>query len=87
MFGFSRLDAHQKLVEDMADAVGVDLTEEMQEGHLTPAELRATVLRCVGCREAGECQGLLDATAAGSLDEAPAYCRNHDLFETMKARR
>ncbi|SMX31828.1 DUF6455 family protein [Actibacterium lipolyticum] len=83
MFGFKKMDEHADLVGRMADALGVDLIEEMQAGRLAPQELRATVVRCVGCGGAEDCAHFLSAHPDGA-DHTPAYCRNKDLLETLR---
>ncbi|MHC0053395.1 DUF6455 family protein [Actibacterium sp. D379-3] len=86
MFGLTKLDEHADLVQRMADVLGVDLAEEMQAGRLTPEQFRSTVLRCVGCLEAGECQHFLALNAESGSDETPSFCRNKAELEAMRAR-
>lgn len=84
MFGFEKMDEHARLVRRMADTLGVDLAEEMQAGRLPPEDLRNSVLRCVGCLEAGACRQFLELNAEDGAEEAPGFCRNKALLEAMR---
>jgi hypothetical protein len=77
-----RFDRHADLVDRMAGALGVDLTEEMLRGNLPPQDLRGLVLNCMGCREAKACEGWLAENAAGA-DVAPGYCRNRERLQAL----
>ena len=83
MFGFKKIDEHTDLVCRMADALGVDLTAEMQAGRMAPEEFRATVIRCVGCTGADDCSHFLSTHPDGA-EKTPDYCRNKDLLETLR---
>ncbi|MDY6858688.1 MAG: DUF6455 family protein [Pseudomonadota bacterium] len=83
MFGFKKLDEHAELVTRMADTLGVDLAEEAQRGRMRPEQMRNTVLRCVGCLQAGACRDFLAEHMDGA-DAAPAYCRNKDLLDSLR---
>lgn len=85
MFGFQKIEDHAELVRQMADRLGVDITEEMQSGRLTPDDLDATVRRCLSCLQVGECRHFLAATVPGGAAAAPTYCVNKDLLEAMRA--
>lgn len=77
---FSRMIHSAGLVERMADTVGAS---EALSAHASRAVItRRAVSRCVGCSETQACQHWLDAHE--SADQAPDYCRNHDLFERLK---
>ncbi|MCK0150098.1 13E12 repeat family protein [Marivita sp. S6314] len=74
---------HTKLVLDMADQQGVDLAELFMRAELTEDQLDNAVDRCVGCTNPNACRSLLDS-AAHPVD-LPDYCRNGDLFRSLKA--
>lgn len=71
---------HLDLMDRMMDAVGVTNRFKTLPG--SAGVLRRAAARCRQCSDAGGCQALLDANA--SINEAPGYCRNHDLFERLK---
>lgn len=54
---FSRLDRHARLMDRMADTLGLDLAEESMAGRLTPEDYRSAVFRCTGCTRPEECAG------------------------------
>lgn len=85
MSGQKRYAEHAKLVEEMANALGVDLTEEMMAGRWTPEDMQATVTRCLGCTDPAHCQGWLKDNKSGA-SETPGYCRNKELLEAMRER-
>lgn len=82
MFGFKRLDRHANLVTRMADAVGVDIVEQVQRGAVSENQLASMVTRCVGCSEAEACEHWLQAHPDGA-DSTPGYCRNTNLFSML----
>ena len=77
-----RFDKHADLVNRMADTLGVDLAEETLRGELPPQDLRATVLNCMGCREAGACETWLAEHSEGA-DATPGSCRNKERLEAL----
>ncbi|SIO55801.1 hypothetical protein SAMN05444722_3534 [Rhodovulum sp. ES.010] len=85
MSGESKYDEHAELVEKMAEVLGIDLTEEMMAGRWTPEDMQATVSRCLGCTDPGQCKGWIGEHVSGT-GETPAYCRNKDLLEAMRVR-
>lgn len=80
-----KITRHTKLVNHMADALGVDVDEKMMQGALTPDELDAAVLRCTACTSPEDCEHWLD-TRDGPVEDAPDYCRNVQLFEDLRAK-
>ncbi len=82
---FSRIDRHARLVERMADTVGVDLAEESLRGRMPPQEYRAAVLRCTGCSQVDACCSWLEAHPDGAV-APPDYCRNKITFERSAQR-
>ncbi len=87
MFGFARMDAHAELVNGMADAIGVDMAEEVLAGRMPPEEVRSLVLRCVGCADVTRCRHFLaDHAIAHDAAAAPDFCRNKARMDLLKAR-
>lgn len=85
MAGFRKYEDHARLVERMADKMGVDMDVEMQTGRVTPDDLEATVHRCMSCEEPENCKVWLDSRDGMTVDAPPPYCRNSDKLETLKA--
>ncbi|GAA0298434.1 DUF6455 family protein [Rhodovulum strictum] len=85
MSGQTKYGEHAALVEKMAEALGLDLTEEMMAGNWTPEDMQSTVSRCLGCTDPAHCKGWLGEHAEGT-EETPDYCRNKDLLEAMRTR-
>ncbi|MBK1636408.1 DUF6455 family protein [Rhodovulum adriaticum] len=85
MSGAKRYDEHTRLVEAMAETLGVDLAEETMAGRWTPEDMSATVNRCMGCTDPAQCKGWLTDNRDGAK-ETPGYCRNKDLLEAMRTR-
>lgn len=79
----SQLARHARLVDHMADALGVDLDEQIQRGRLSSAELEDAVLSCTNCTQPCACDAWL-GTSTDAAPEAPGYCRNARLFETLR---
>ena len=75
----SRMEHHETLMRRMADRNGADLDLALQSGALTPGEVRAGVLSCVGCTQPEDC-----ATRTARGDEGvPEYCRNADMIRSV----
>lgn len=77
---FSTMMKRAGLVDRMAKTVGAKnaLAQHPSRAALT----RRAVTRCGTCDETSACkQWLSDHETA---DQAPGYCRNHDLFERLK---
>jgi hypothetical protein len=76
------LKRHAALVDQMAQARGFDLEEEILRGHMTVSELGDAVLSCTGCTQPGACDHWL-ASQDSVVSASPAYCRNADLFGAL----
>ena len=76
------LKRHATLFDDMAQARGIDLEEEMLRGNLRMMELEDAILRCTGCSQPDACEHWL-ASQNGPVAEGPSYCRNSELFQTL----
>lgn len=80
----TQLRRHADLVDRMADTVGVDLEEMILRAQLQISTLGDAVLSCTGCTAPGACKKWL-AAQESVVERAPDYCRNGDLFETLKS--
>ncbi|KPD11397.1 DUF6455 family protein [Phaeobacter sp. 11ANDIMAR09] len=76
---FSKLGQSTDLVEGMADRLGVDFGQNMAaDPEAEGRKFRRAVMNCSHCTNQAGCA---DLQAANShLDEAPSYCRNHDML-------
>jgi len=81
MFGVKTVAHHAGLMEQMADTVGADLGDAIADHRLSAADYRTAVIRCTTCEAAGECPSWMESHA--QAEEAPAYCRIHDLLERL----
>jgi hypothetical protein len=79
----STIKRHADLVDRMANAQGVDLEEAAMEGRLAMDTLTDAVLACTGCANPEDCEAWL-AAQSGVAAETPGYCRNANLFATLK---
>lgn len=79
----AKYDRHAKLVDRMADSQGVDLSEAVQRGDISPEELDKSVFTCLGCSETEACERWL-AVNSGGADATPGYCRNEAVFDALR---
>ena len=77
------LKRHAALVDNMAQARGIDLQEQMLRGKLTISELEDAVLRCTACTFVDACEHWLE-TRDGAAPVPQGYCRNAALFHAME---
>ncbi|MEZ5811417.1 MAG: DUF6455 family protein [Rhizobiaceae bacterium] len=77
---FDRMFRHMDLMDRMMDTLGVTARIKAVPGAANV--LRRATIRCMGCDSTKACGAFLDSHE--SADDAPAYCRNHDLFERLK---
>ncbi|SNT18925.1 DUF6455 family protein [Antarctobacter heliothermus] len=77
------LRRHAALVDNMAQARGIDLEEQMLRGKLSMTDLENAVLHCTGCTAVDKCEHWLDAQDATTSD-TPEYCRNAALFRALE---
>ncbi|MEL7175997.1 MAG: DUF6455 family protein [Pseudomonadota bacterium] len=79
----STLKRHADLMDRMAGTLGLDLEEKALRGDLPFDEIADAVMRCTGCTGAGACEKWLQDHADGA-EQTPHYCRNADLFKTLR---
>lgn len=89
MHGRKTLNRHAALMNRMAQALGVNLTEMMLQGKLGGEDWREAVVRCAGCPEPTECLHWLSAHdedngRAKPEAEAPDYCTNRDMMARLR---
>lgn len=71
-----------ELMDQMVRKLGVDDTiAALPNG---PAVMREATLRCLACGYSDSCSAWLNEPRGRS--GAPAYCRNHDLFDDLRHR-
>ena len=73
---------HFWLTIDMSKAVGADLAEALRAGRLSHEGYAEMVTACRSCDHPDRCQHLLSENPR--LDEAPEYCVNRKLLETLR---
>lgn len=79
---FARMNRRVDLMDDMMATLQVRRAiGELPDG---PNVLRRAALRCLNCKETCACRAWLDTHR--EADEAPIYCRNHDLFARVRRR-
>ena len=76
---FSRLTRQADLMDTMMEKLGV--ADEMRHLPDHAAVLRRAANRCLTCEKPDACAHWLANEA--DPDEAPGFCRNHDLFERV----
>jgi hypothetical protein len=79
---FERMLTQPDLMMRMSNALGyADRIAELPDAARV---MRRAALRCNTCAQPEACAGWLDENKTAK--EAPAYCRNHDLFARMDDR-
>lgn len=78
---FSRLTQQADLMDAMMKKLGVDAEMRQMPDHA--AVLRRAANRCLTCEKPDSCEEWL--THEAHPDEAPNFCKNHDLFERVIA--
>jgi len=79
---FSRLTQRADLMDGMMKKL--DVVDEMKTMPGHAGVLRRAANRCLTCDQPDACQQWL--TDEPSPDEAPGFCRNHDLFERVRSK-
>jgi len=81
-----RLRHHAGLLDQMAQARGIDLEEAVLEGQLRFDDIADAVLRCADCPNPGHCQRWLElqAGAARPAPDTPEYCRNREMLNAAR---
>ncbi|MBO6553093.1 MAG: hypothetical protein JJ926_04650 [Roseitalea sp.] len=77
---YRRMIRKADLMEKMIDTV--DARDALQSRADHANVLRRAANRCMTCAEPDACEKWL--AGHDRAEEAPGYCRNHDLFERLK---
>ena len=77
-----KISRHAGLVNEMANALGVDLIDEALAGRINEARLREAVGRCVSCDASTGCERWIEAHRRGA-GAPPMFCRNNDLWDLL----
>lgn len=78
---FDKIDHRTKVMTRMAQTLDVDFAEAIAHAPDTVREYRQAVLRCVSCAHEGECTAWMAEHPHAA--EAPDYCRNKDIMESL----
>jgi hypothetical protein len=85
LLGVTAAERHFWLTQGMARTVGVNLTEAIATGRISRAELADMVVRCSGCEYPERCvRWMADGAHLG--EDPPAYCLNHEVIASLRAR-
>lgn len=74
---------HTRLVLGMADRQDIDLPELVMRAEVSFDEMDEAIDKCLGCTQPSSCAQLLSSEAQSA--SLPAYCRNGDMFDRLKA--
>ncbi|WP_343116740.1 DUF6455 family protein [Ostreiculturibacter nitratireducens] len=85
MFGAKAINRHAALMNRMGEELGLYLNEALADGTLPVETWRGAVVRCTGCSDPEDCQRWLADHAETGAEEAPGYCRNRGLMESLRA--
>ena len=77
---------HFFLTRSVARVLGVNLTDAMRDGQLSPDRYAKIVTRCRGCTKPEACQTWL-ATRDSAPDGPPEGCCNADVFDKLMRKR
>ena len=75
---------HARLVDEMANTLGVDLEEATMRGNIPMDDLSDLVLKCRGCVDPDACENWLKARARTGADRAPGFCRSAKQLEGLR---
>ncbi|WP_460273970.1 DUF6455 family protein [Celeribacter sp. ULVN23_4] len=84
MTGTKAFETHERLMNRMAQTLGVDFDEKIQRGECDEEQMEFRVHRCIGCSDPQACESFLASHEHGA-DAAPSYCRNKDDLERLAA--
>ena len=79
-----RYDAHFWLTRSVARVIGVNLTEAMAEGHLTPYGYAVMVMACQGAPCNGRCAEWLAQQPGAMADAPPPFCATARELSALK---
>ncbi len=82
---FGSYETHFWLTRSVARVIGVNLTDAMAEGQLTPIRYAVMVMACQGASCNGRCADWLAAQPGGVADAPPPFCVNARELSALKA--
>ncbi len=82
MSAFPKYDEHERLLNCMAETLGIDLEAEQQAGDFTPSDRDDAVYRCVSCTNPEGCKTWLAQYL--QADTPPEFCRNTSQLSALK---
>lgn len=84
--GEGNADLHFWITRGMARRLGINLTEAMQQGRLSHADLAEMVALCRGCPGAQGCLSFL-SDRPDRVGAAPDWCRISRVLAELRAQR
>lgn len=75
---------HTALFHQMAEAMGVNLEQEILAGRLDLETLTNSIQRCKGCGGPKACTKWLEHAEVGAEPDAPGYCRNASMLKMQQ---
>ncbi|SIS68348.1 DUF6455 family protein [Phaeovulum vinaykumarii] len=80
MQGPKTLNCHAALVNRMGRTLGIDMSDQIRSGRLTPDQWCGVVLRCTECSDPKDCASWLAQNEGQELAAPPEYCTNRNLM-------
>lgn len=75
---------HMELFHQMAEALGVDLENEILSGRMKLGDLTTSIERCKQCAGPSACRAWLDHARPGLETSTPSYCRNSEMLQIQR---
>lgn len=76
-----KIDRRTGVMTRMADTLGADFAAAIAQRPEAVRDYRQAVMRCTGCGHEGECTAWMQSHPRA--EEAPDYCRNKDILESL----
>jgi len=83
MTDMPRLSTPDRLVQRMARANGLDLTEETRRGRITADDVSEVIQSCSRCAAKAGCKSWL-AVHETPVATTPGFCRNKPRFDGLR---
>ncbi len=77
-------DRHFWITRSVARAMGINLSDALARGRLTPQDYSRMVENCAACSQAAACQEWLGRQAIGHAPAPLPGCRNYAAFIALK---
>lgn len=72
-----------EVMGQMAQTLGVDFGGRIACDHSAAAQYRGAVMRCASCTHEAECLSWMNGQK--NAKEAPKYCKNKDLLDSLSS--